>query len=824
MPRRSLQLNDFSGGLNTKSSPRDIAPNQVQLANNVFLSNPGLIQSSSDSTAKHTSAPATMTHTKQGNGAFIFNSQYNIDTDGTATTPTQVIAYPIDDASNTNIQFFRRDFDSVGNFTFEGTNAEIDLGVTGAVEPVYYFVDGVLYVSDKRVVDGANDSQPKKLNYIETDRFGVSVLGWHDGNMQIETDTIFARLAETASFASITDAGDFEVILSTNPSLDSQSFTTIVKDGASNKLVTTTDPDNANPDPTNDIGITDKTIYLTLQSVNDNLSSTDLNFNSVYTTGQFADSMIIYINQEAMRIRGINYVDGSGTNDIVQLVVDRDVFGTGVLEHAGVSEVQVVSSSSIAVTSGGWEAGTYEFCHTIVDLQDNETLPQAVQSNTFDITAGAYFSGVGFRIKYASWNTRKNEKGVRVFTRKKGGNGRWILFLDVDYRKGVRKNLFEDFEDFTDNTSTYKQVASLDIVNPSLDTYESITGYSQDEENITFGSDGGFKAATVCSRRAWVANVRKNDLVHDDRIYYSPVNRFSTFPDSYFLDIGISDGDSFTALHSLGNRLLAFKQRKLYIINVSSTSDAGWYLEAEYDGMGCRQQESVCKTPFGVCWANDDGVYIFDGSSAPKELTLVLDDATWRTNQLSKNPAIGYNNKYKQLNVVQDTAADTDVFVYDFPTKGWSITKSIGSSGISNFLPSYDGLYYLEYGATNGKTVKLLSGDVGEKQITLRTKDIDFGNPGLVKKVKKVYISAKDDGGDGSGNTLTLKYALDGSTSFGNASTATPQNQLGQFDTLEYTINQNCQSISLELQDEDGEALTINDINIDYRLTNKRPS
>ena len=820
MPRRSLQLNDFSGGLNTKSSPRDIAPNQVQLANNVFLSNPGLIQSSNDSTAKHASAPATMTHTKQGNGAFIFNSQYNIDTDGTATTPTQVIAYPIDDASNTNIQFFRRDFDSVGNFTFEGTNAEIDLGVTGAVEPVYYFVDGVLYVSDKRVVDGANDSQPKKLNYIETDRFGVSVLGWHDGNMQIETDTIFARLEETASFASITDAGDFEVILSTNPSLDSQSFTTIVKDGASNKLVTTTDPDNANPDPTNDIGITDKTIYLTLQSVNDNLSSTDLNFNSVYTTGQFADSMIIYINQEAMRIRGINYVDGSGTNDIVQLVVDRDVFGTGVLEHAGVSEVQVVSSSSIAVTSGGWEAGTYEFCHTIVDLQDNETLPQAVQSNTFDITAGAYFSGVGFRIKYASWNTRKNEKGVRVFTRKKGGNGRWILFLDVDYRKGVRKNLFEDFEDFTDNTSTYKQVASLDIVNPSLDTYESITGYSQDEENITFGSDGGFKAATVCSRRAWVANVRKNDLVHDDRIYYSPVNRFSTFPDSYFLDIGISDGDSFTALHSLGNRLLAFKQRKLYIINVSSTSDAGWYLEAEYDGMGCRQQESVCKTPFGVCWANDDGVYIFDGSSAPKELTLVLDDATWRTNQLSKNPAIGYNNKYKQLNVVQDTAADTDVFVYDFPTKGWSITKSIGSSGISNFLPSYDGLYYLEYGATNGKTVKLLSGDVGTKSIDLKTKDIDFGNPGLVKRVNRVFVTAK-----GSGTTLTFKYANDGETAFATATDANPGVSLGSdYVTKEYTIgssDRNCQSMAFELTSNG--SITINDINIDYRQTNKRP-
>ena len=119
--------------------------------------------------------------------------------------------------------------------------------------------------------------------------------------------------------------------------------------------------------------------------------------------------------------------------------------------------------------------------------------------------------------------------------------------------------------------------------------------------------------------------------------YYSPVNRYTTFPDSYFLDIGINDGDSFSALHSLGNRLLAFKQKKLYVINVSSTSDAGWYLEAEYNGVGCLTQESVVSTPFGVCWVNQDGVYIFDGSKSTKELTAKLDDKTWRNNQVLKN-------------------------------------------------------------------------------------------------------------------------------------------------------------------------------------------
>lgn len=825
MPRRSLQLNDFSGGLNTKSSPRDIAPNQVQKADNVFLSNPGLIEATSDATTKSTSSP-TMTHTKQGNGAFIFNSQFNLDTDGTATQPTQAIAYPIDDADNTNIQFFRRDFDSTGNFTFEGTNAEIDMGVTGAVQPVYYFVDGLLYVSDKLVVDGTNSSEPKKLVYVDqTTRLGTSITGgWTDINCKIEVDSNqFEDISEESTFSTNpSEAGEFSVILSTDPTFDSQTFTTIVKNGASNKLVTTTNPDETNPDQTADIRLTDKVIYLTIQGTNDNMTSTSLDYNSVYTTGVFSsanmDGNIIYINGEAMRVRGVNTVDGSGTDDVLQLIVDRAVFTGTPLEHAGASEVQVVDTSSIAVTSGGWEAGSYEFCHAVVDLQDNETLPQSPKSDLFAITTGAYFTGVKIRIKDTSFTTRTNEKGFRVYTRKKDGNGRWILFLDVDYYKGVRKNLFEDYTSFTTAATDYQEnSASFDIVNPSLDTYESINGYSQDEESIDFGTDGGFKAATVCARRAWVGNVRKNNKVFDDRIYYSPVNRFSTFPDSYFLDIGISDGDSFTALHSLGNRLLAFKQKKLYVINVSSTSDAGWYLEAEYDGVGCRQQESVCKTPFGICWVNDDGVYIFDGQSMPKELSLKLDDADWRANQTTKNPAIGYNNKYKQLNVVQDTAADTDVFVFDFPTQGWSLTKSIGSSGISNLLPSFDGLYYLEYGSSNTKTLKLLTGDVGTKSIDLRTKDLDFGNPGLVKRVNRVFVTAR-----GNGTNLTLGYANDGESSYNDLASQA----LGtEYAIKEFTIatsDRNCESMSLKIT-ADG-SIDINDINIDYRQTNKRPS
>jgi len=825
MPRQSLQLNDFSRGLNTKSSPRDIASNQLVKADNVVLSNPGLVQSSSASTTKHTSAPTTMTHAQAGNGAFIFNSQFNVDTDGTTALPTQTIAYPIDKTSGaTTIQFFRRNFDTTGDFSQEGTNTEINMQETGAVQPVYYYVDGVLHVSDKLVVDGDNSQEPRKMPFVKDSRFGIDVTGFLDTTMKVEKDdNQFHSIADN-SLPEPDGSGEFSVSLQTDPTLDSQTFFDVIENGdTDNFLTVTSNPNETNPDPTFDIGITDKLIHLKLTDAND-MSSVTLNYggSSGISTGGIANLVgeVIHINGEAMRVRSTNTLDGSATKDVLQLLVDRDVFGTGALEHATGAKLQTTETTSISVTGGGWEEGSYEFCHTIVDLQDNETLPQTPQTTLFPITTGAYFTNVGFIIKHGSFNTRKNEKGVRVYTRKKDGNGRWILFLDVDYQRGVRTNLFEDYDAFSSATGTgsnFRKVENIDIVNPSLDTYESINGYSQDEESIDFGADGGFKAATVCARRAWVANVRKSDKVYDDRVYYSPVNRFATFPDTNFLDIGISDGDSFTALHSLGNRLLAFKQKKLYVINVSSTSDAGWYLEAEYDGMGCRQQESVCKTPFGVCWVNDDGVYIFSGSSAPVELTLLLDDSTWRSNQTSKNPAIGYNNKYKQLNVVQDAAADTDVFVYDFGTQGWSITKSIGSSGISNFLPSFDGLYYLEYGSSNAKTLKLLTGDVGTKSIDMRTKDIDFGNPGLVKKVKRVFVTAK-----GSGTNLTLGYANDGESSYNDLSA---QSLSSEYATKEFIIPSNdrdCESMSFKLTSNG--AVNINDINIDYRQTNKRPS
>lgn len=710
MPKQMLKLNDFSGGLNTKSSPRDVALNELTLCTNTLTNIPGLLKTSAFPTDSVASATA-LSHAAKGNGLFAFNSQYDIGrTSGTRTnyeSPVEVMAYP----DGTNIKFYTRAYNDTGNFTHQGTDNQIALGGSTNVEPVYYFVDGSLYVSDKKVVSGTAESNPKVLQFVTKPRFGVDVAKFISGSAKVtDTATNLANFADADSFsATLNLDGEFEVI---------------------------------------------------------------------YDKG---------------------------------------------------------------ASGGGWEADTYEFTYTFVDYTGDETLPHVFSSpHTCTLTAGQYFDDIGIKINTTN-AFREGEKGIRIYVRQQNSNKRYQLLLDVDYERGARTNLFDDYKAWT-TTGTYastgdddtSEVTSLDAEAPALDTYESINGYSQDEERLDFGTIGGYKGATVCSRRAWVCNVRINDEVFDDRIHYTPVNRFRTFPTSFFLDIGINDGDSFNALESMGNRLLAYKQNKLYIVNVSSSSDAGWYLEAEYEGMGCKYPESITKTAFGVCWINENGVYAYNGQSAPVELTIKLDDASWFSACSGKVHAISYNNINKQLVVFQNTESGTNgtnsFFVYDFLAKAWfqqnrqDLVDSNGMKGMSNIVSTVGGMFVAEYAHTGDDKLlrKLSSGDSGGSQMNFRTKDIDFGEPGKIKKIYKVYVTALDDG---SSAGITMKTLLNGNSGGSFTTTETIDIDSSDFKTLVYTVNQDCESIRLQLTGADAtNELTINDITIEYRAKYKRAS
>tara|TARA_R110002051_G_scaffold874_3_gene4216 strand:- start:3003 stop:5420 length:2418 start_codon:yes stop_codon:yes gene_type:complete len=805
MPKQMVTLNDFSGGLNTKTSPRDIKLNESPLLTSAIINNPGTIKSSSSVTSKDGSVTAVKS--VKGNGAFYFNLQNDIGrTSGSATdyeVPVQVIAYP----SGTNVTFFTRAFGNTGDWTHQGSDNQVAVGGTTTIEPVYYFVDGTLYISDKRVVEGDNSTNPKAIQFIDTARFTTAVAKFVTGDTIVgptDADTL-KTIGNTGTQTTPADAGDIDLAFDPSPTQQNLSD---IESGSVDIVITGSIIEEMNA-----------SMQVTKAS-----SSADISGVSALAVGK-----TIYLNSEAVIV-----TSKSGTTTLT-LGIERGQFGTSIGEHAVGTILK--SSSDDPIGGGSWPEGTYEFCHTLVNYTGDETLPSSPESDTANLAVGDFFSGIAVRINIEA-AFREREKGFRIYTRIKDNNDRWGLFVDADYERGARTSLFEDYKSWAlgsgdayadGGTNSYAEVTAMTSKSPSLDTYESITGYSQEEKLITFGSDGGYKAATVCSRRAWVANVRKNNVVYDDRIYYTPVNRFATFPDSFYLDIGISDGDSFTALHSFGNKLLAFKQQKLYVINVSSTSDAGWYIESQYDGMGCLYQEAVTRTPYGVAWTNEDGVYIYTGEGMPVEITEKLDNETWTTNTSAKIPSIAYNSEFKQLMVLQDTAAsgDNSILIYDFQTRSLtfqnrvSVVQSGGLEALSNFVETFDGTYAVQYDddtSSNAKTIKKFNlGDYGSEALTLQTKDMDFGSPGKVKKVYKLYITARTAG---SSTNLVTSRASDGNTTFGNASTLSFSS--ANYAVSIYTVDTDCESMSFKFVSNG--KIEISDIVVEYREKYKRAS
>ena len=82
--------------------------------------------------------------------------------------------------------------------------------------------------------------------------------------------------------------------------------------------------------------------------------------------------------------------------------------------------------------------------------------------------------------------------------------------------------------------------------------------------------------------------------IYGDRMIKSPIGKYNILPKSSFIDVAINDGDEITALAYYKDKLLQFKKRKLFIINISGDYE---FLEDTFDNVGVNIQGSITKTP-----------------------------------------------------------------------------------------------------------------------------------------------------------------------------------------------------------------------------------
>ena len=187
-----------------------------------------------------------------------------------------------------------------------------------------------------------------------------------------------------------------------------------------------------------------------------------------------------------------------------------------------------------------------------------------------------------------------------------------------------------------------------------------------------------YKASAIVERKVYIGNLKIGERTYPDRMLRADADRFDSFPDdgTHYIDVATSDGDSIVKLESLGNKLLQFKKKTAYLINVTSEGEE---LANTWPGAGVLSPSQVVKTRNGIVWVNDNGLYLYNG----EELQHITEDrfssSEWSINENEDTPVLlGYDEKSNKviIQTLNTTATAHGGFIYDLSTG--AITQSQG--------------------------------------------------------------------------------------------------------------------------------------------------
>jgi len=209
--------------------------------------------------------------------------------------------------------------------------------------------------------------------------------------------------------------------------------------------------------------------------------------------------------------------------------------------------------------------------------------------------------------------------------------------------------------------------------------------------------------------------------------------------------------------------LLEFKKNKMSLINISQELE---FLEDVFMHKGVTHPSAVCKTDYGIAWVNKLGCYFYNGQQVDnllekdgRQIIKLSDWATFATNA----PMIGYIPKKRQLLVVDDNSATGTgkTFLYDMVTRSWvqGAAATITSEPLTNFVIDWNNDLIWTHTSDTGTSVKWDDSADSSSVASIKTKDIDFGEPGRKKNVYKVLISYK-----GKADDIVVKFSVNGDT------------------------------------------------------------
>ena len=454
----------------------------------------------------------------------------------------------------------------------------------------------------------------------------------------------------------------------------------------------------------------------------------------------------------------------------------------------------------------GFQEGSYTFHYTwLYDEEKQESLPskfwekasavgligsEGTHPNKINVVGGSVLFNFDIYTvpvdASANYGISKRISGSRIYW-KLEDNDNLFLIGELDFVENGFKWLPEgDLMAYSMANSSHSgdgylaKAALVKGITPisanTIDTYKSINGFSSSTKSIT----AKYKTAVVHGRRTYIGNIRQITKKYyssswtsedfPDRIIKSEINKFDVFPNKVnAIDVVINDGESIVKLEAFADRILQFKQNSMYVINVSENID---FLEDTYRNKGCSFPYHVTKTDFGIAWFNSFGVFFYDGKQVTNLLEKngmrLISESDWGTfikdgtdDADMSSAHIGYIPKKRQILINNE---NTDVHIYDFVLGAWmkGSAKIPVTTKRSNFALKDQELIYITQNADTTSDVDIAQWNpdaAASSAFVYQTKDIDFGEPGVRKKVYKVRISYKGDA-----DSLNVRYSKNGDT------------------------------------------------------------
>lgn len=808
MPKALLNLNDFSGGLIDAVNPRDIAPNQMSDNDNIILDERSSVRPLGGDVA-HTDIPSgTAGSITPGHGAFVFESDHE---KGSAALDTGENWFVMCDAVTASIDIYDLKGDSF-------TAAAFDLGTN----------DSETFSSNK--LDFNNNSGSGANDTIVDDDSGFIADGFRKGDII----GVNGCTDETAN--------NLNALLIKNVT---PSTITLDKSG----VLTSIDDGNESGTPT--ITKLAKAVYYFADEA---LRVTDGSFGSGNQTYHYS---YIKRNQfQGLSLSATTAFDNWFAN-VNTLAAPTQLTTTASYPTAGTGFR--ITAASGAISGGGYLNQAYQIAATFIYDGNQESLPFIPTSNNTFTPSGDNHK-VTFELR-ATGAFDERITGARIYQKLSGTNEPWTLLIDIDLNRGARAEMSSDHSAWTLVSGDTVRIQNIVSLAPNLETYEVLNGFEPTERKITVSGNGeGYKTAVIANRRCFIANVKTENedgqtVQMRDRIMYSPVGKFDTFPRSYFVDVVRGDAEEYVKLEEFSDRLLAFKSEKLYIVNISSPSPSNWFLEDIKNFSGCRHPNATVKTEMGICWVNKYGIFLYNGSEVTNLLTNRIKESTWQT-FFNDSTIIGYNPRKFYLVILKNCFSDDgDVFIYDFRTQSFAKGSAAFDSNVnrSNMVADWNGNMVTAYqqATTGDQTWTATSSswasyvvttwsstsdaynlkewsddmrDVSANSFSITTKDFDFGEAGRKKKVYSVIITYKSD----NSQTQPVYYAIDGSDDFssqltGDFSSSTNWTVLRAISATPIE----CQSIRFKVKNPTNgtgstAGIQINDITIEYRTLFKR--